>query len=43
MPPVAAALPPRDFRDLIAFLASQKGGKWKADDASHGDDEKIAK
>lgn len=43
MPPVAAALPPRDFRDLVAFLASQKGGKWKADDASHGDDEKIAK
>lgn len=43
MPPIAAALPPRDFRDLVAFLASQKGGKWKADDASHGDDEKIAK
>lgn len=43
MPPVAAALPPRDFRDLVAFLATQKGGKWKADDASHGDDEKIAK
>ncbi|MBU6302065.1 MAG: HEAT repeat domain-containing protein [Verrucomicrobia bacterium] len=43
MPPVAAALPPGEFRDLIAFLASQKGGKWKADDASHGDAEKIAK
>ncbi len=43
MPPMAAALPPRDFRDLVAFLATQKGGKWKADDASHGDDEKIAK
>jgi len=43
MPPVAAALPPRDFRNLIAFLATQKGGKWNAEDASHGDDEKIAK
>ncbi len=42
MPPMAAALPPRDFRDLVAFLASQKGGKWTAEDASHGD-EKIAK
>lgn len=42
MPPMAAALPPRDFRDLVAFLASQKGGKWTAKDASHGD-EKIAK
>lgn len=41
MPPMAAALPPRDFRDLIAFLASRKGGKGK-DDTSHGD-EKIAK
>jgi len=43
MPPVAAALPPRDFRDLVAFLASQQGGTWKAGDASHGDEEKIAK
>ncbi len=43
MPPVAAVLPPRDFRDLVAFLASQKGGPWKAGDASHGGDEKIAK
>ncbi len=41
MPPMAAALPPRDFRDLIAFLASRKGGSGK-DDSSHGD-EKIAK
>jgi hypothetical protein len=32
-----------EFTIRIAFLASQKGGKWKADDASHGDDEKIAK
>lgn len=43
MPPMAAALPPRDFRDLVAFLAAQGGkGKGKGD-ASHGDDEKIAK
>ena len=43
MPPMAAALPPRDFRDLVAFLATQHGGKKVKDDASHGDDEKIAK
>lgn len=43
MPPMAAALPPRDFRDLVAFLATQHGGKKTKDDASHGDDEKIAK
>ena len=43
MPPVAAALPPRDFRDLVAFLASQKGGKGKDGDASHGDGAAIAK
>ncbi len=52
MPPVAAALPPRDLRDLVAFLATQsrskgangaKGGKGKRGDAAHGDDEKIAK
>lgn len=43
MPPMAAALPPRDFRNLIAFLASQNGGKKGKDDSSHGDDEKIAK
>jgi len=43
MPPVAAALPPRDFRDLVAFLASQKGGKGKDGDASHGDGAGIAK
>ena len=44
MPPVAMALPPKDLRDLVAYLASRtgKGGK-KKDDASHGDDEKIAK
>lgn len=43
MPPMAAALPPRDFRDLVAFLATQHGGKKVKDDSSHGDDEKIAK
>lgn len=43
MPPMAAALPPRDFRDLVAFLATQHGGKKVKDDTSHGDDEKIAK
>lgn len=42
MPPMAVALPPRDFRDLVAFLATQGGGGGR-DDASHGDDEKIAK
>ncbi|MDF2377928.1 MAG: HEAT repeat domain-containing protein [Verrucomicrobiales bacterium] len=44
MPPVAAALPPRDLRDLVAFLAAQQGGGKKKDDSSHGDDdEAIAK
>lgn len=43
MPPVAAALPPRDLRDLVAYLAAQKGGGNKKDDTSHGDDEAIAK
>lgn len=43
MPPVAAVLPPRDFRDLIAFLASQDGSGKGGNDSSHGDDEKIAK
>lgn len=43
MPPLAAALPPRDFRDLVAFLASQTGGKGKADETAHGDGESIAK
>jgi len=43
MPPVAAVLPPRDFRNLIAFLASQNGSGKGGNDSSHGDDEKIAK
>ena len=46
MPPLGASLPPRDLRDLVAFLASQKGkGSSGAKDAeSHGEkDENIAK
>ncbi|MEC5125506.1 HEAT repeat domain-containing protein [Verrucomicrobiales bacterium BCK34] len=43
MPPVAMALPPKDLRDLVAYLAGRTGGGKKKDDASHGDDEKIAK
>lgn len=44
MPPLGASLPPRELRDLVAYLAgrtskSQKGG---GDASSHGD-EKIAK
>jgi len=44
MPPLGTALPPRDLRDLIAYLSSRTQGNMKAakDDASHGD-EKIAK
>lgn len=44
MPPMALALPPRDLRDLVAFLGSRTqatAGKDK-DSSSHGD-EKIAK
>jgi hypothetical protein len=37
------ALPPKDLRNLVAYLAARKGG-GKKDDSSHGDDdEKIAK
>lgn len=43
MPPLAAALPPRDLRDLVAYLVSLQGGKKGKDDASHGDNEKVAK
>lgn len=44
MPPVAMALPPKDLRNLVAYLAARKGGGKKKDDSSHGeDDEKIAK
>lgn len=48
MPPMGLSLPPRDLRDLIAYLATRTqatAGKG-ADAASHGDshgDEKIAK
>lgn len=45
MPPLGLSLPPRDLRDLIAYLATRNsahagGGK---DASSHGQDEKIAK
>lgn len=46
MPPVAMTLPPRDLRDLVAYLAAQKkAGKKNSEPGgeSHGDDEKIAK
>lgn len=43
MPPIAATLPPRDFRDLVAYLASRKGGGKDGDKSSHGDAEKVAK
>lgn len=42
MPPIAEALPPRDLRDLVAFLASQNGGKWNPKTAQE-EAEKIAK
>lgn len=44
MPPLGTALPPRDLRDLVAYLASQTKANKKAvkDSSSHGD-EKIAK
>ncbi|MES2596858.1 MAG: PVC-type heme-binding CxxCH protein [Verrucomicrobiota bacterium] len=44
MPPMALALPPRDLRDLVAFLTDRtqaNAGKLK-DSSSHGD-EKVAK
>ena len=45
MPPLGLSLPPRDLRDLVAYLATRTsaratGGK---DASSHGQDEKIAK
>lgn len=44
MPPIAMALPPKDLRNLVAYLAARKGVGKKKDDSSHGeDDEKIAK
>jgi len=43
MPPLAAALPPRDLRDLVAYLVSLQGGKKGKGDTTHGDNEKVAK
>ncbi|MEO0445988.1 MAG: HEAT repeat domain-containing protein, partial [Verrucomicrobiota bacterium] len=45
MPPLGSAIPPSDLRDLVAYLAEQKGGgKGAGSSASHGKaDEAIAK
>ncbi len=47
MPPLGAALPPRELRDLVAFLAGQKTvtKARRKSNAEHGEseDEKIAK
>ncbi len=46
MPPLGTALPPRDLRDLVAYLATRNSANKKSvkDAASHGDEnEKIAK
>lgn len=45
MPPMALSLPPRDLRDLVAYLAdlTQANAGKRKDSASHGDNEKIAK
>ncbi len=48
MPPLGASLPPRQLRDLVAYLASRSSKSQKAggDASSHGEeskDEKIAK
>ncbi|MGB0579062.1 MAG: c-type cytochrome, partial [Limisphaerales bacterium] len=32
MPPIGAALPPNDLRDIVAYLASLKGGQKKAEE-----------
>lgn len=47
MPPVAMALPPKDLRNLVSYLAGLKG-RGKGNDSSHGeeshgDGEKVAK
>ncbi len=47
MPPLGMALPPKDLRDLVAYLSglNRASAKHRQDDASHGGDakEKIAK
>ena len=40
MPPLGAALPPRELRDLVAFLANRAGKGKSADAASHGEGKK---
>ena len=40
MPPLGAALPPRELRDLVAFLASRAGKGKSADSSSHGEGKK---
>ena len=39
MPPLGAALPPRDLRDLVAFVATLKGDEGKEDGTEHGEEE----
>jgi hypothetical protein len=41
MPPMALSLPPKNLRDLIAYLSTRKA-KAKDGDA-HGDEAKVAK
>jgi len=49
MPPLGMSMPPRELRDLVAYLKVQGtgGGKQAEDASSHGEgetaDEKIAK
>jgi len=37
MPPLDASLPPRDLRDLVAYLASLTSTGKAIDQASHGE------
>jgi hypothetical protein len=45
MPPLVLSLPPRNLRDLIAYLATRNSPRTaRGEDASsHGQDEKISK